>query len=826
MALAIITRLDVEGDALHVEVDTGTNPYYRIHLGTEVRRDDGYLEPGWSTELLRNPAAGRHLDTRARHVVDGSALDGLGGTGGPILLQVESVKDPGGRGRALSPAVRVPLARRRRPREGHAMSTSLSVPAPRGAAHTLARSAAPVLQPPRIVDVRSARETFSRPASVSDLLGLLVRAAVPVVEQMLAQSAAGSGAAGAAGAARPAAGGTADLGALLAGLLRSALATPASTGPATLVMRDSREPGAALGNRLARPMIFGVDDALLAALAGPALSGVVGPLVGMLPQLLNEANDKRHEEREDNRRLVTELLAQVDRTRLLQQLLDAQSAGSAPAASSAELEALTRLLQSGTVPTATTPPTAPAPAPAAPARPPATPTPAAGVTTPAPASAAPVPATAAPTPAAPSGAAPSASGTPAPSASGTLAPAPVSAAAPAPAPAPAAAPAPARTQSRTTRAMGRPGPVASRAALVPVLGPTIPWQGQTRAAFARDRVIRLRYRLDTGADGPATPLPRALLTVTATAAGAPVLTRTERVVDLAPGAEVGISLTPEDLAAVPSHTPVEVSAQLRWPGRRGTYQCGCAQTLLLVAGRTVSARGERVGEPVELTDMTRFRPFWNKVWSSPEPTPERPLWGVDLTLRYTVVVTDADSNGLMETRHRDEPTESDHTSLRAVARGRLKSGIEVSVRELAALLPLWSDAGPVDEETLAALGSAAWRATQGGDTTVTVRLEGRRSSSGALWVVPVPALRRFTVSSVAETDPHGQVVSTRDETLLFPVVESVRVIGLVSSDDSGPAETVPDEGAGASGYAFAGHETALDLLVGLEPAVPAGASHG
>lgn len=812
MALAIITRLDVEGDALHVEVDTGTNPYYRIHLGTEVRRDDGYLEPGWSTELLRNPAAGRHLDTRARHVVDGSALDELGGSGGPVLLQVESVKDPGGRGRAISRAVRVPLARRRRPREGHAMSTSLSVPAPRGTAHTLARSAAPALQPPRIVDVHSARETFCRPASVSDLLGLLVRAAVPVVEQLLARPTPGSAPTGSAPAGSAPAG--ADLGALLAGLLRSALATPASTGPATLVMRDSRDPGAALGNRLTRPMIFGVDDALLAALAGPALSGVVGPLVGMLPQLLNEANEKRHEERDDNRRLVTELLAQVDRTRLLQQLLDAQSAGSAPAASSAELEALTRLLQSGTVPAASSAPAA-APAPAAAARPPATPTPAAAAT--------PAPAPATPSPAAPSGAAPAAGGGPATPAGSAAAPAPAPATSPT---APAPTPAPARTQSRTTRAMGRPGPVASRAALVPVLGPTVPWQGQARPVFARDRVIRLRFRLETGAEGPSTPLARALLTVTATAAGAPVLTRTERIVDLVPGAEMAVSLTPEDLSAVPSHTPVEISAQLRWPGTRGTYQSGCAQTLLLVAGRTVSARGERVGEPVELTDMTRFRPFWNKVWSSPEPTPERPLWGIDLALRYTVVVTDADSNGLMETRHRDEPADGDHTSLRAVARGRLKSGIEVSVRELAALLPLWAEAGPVDEETLAALSSAAWRATQGGDTTVTVRLEGRRSTSGALWVVPVPALRRFTVSSVAETDPHGQVVSTRDETLLFPVVESVRVIGLVSSAGRGPAETIPDEGAGGSGYAFAGHETALDLLVGLEPAVPAGGSHG
>ena len=104
--------------------------------------------------------------------------------------------------------------------------------------------------------------------------GSLVQAALPAVQQLLAGS--GPGGRGSPGHQAAAPGGD-QLAATIAAVLRAALGavgTPTVAGPASL--------GTARTNRfrddLAAPMIFGIDDALIAALAGPVLSAITGPL--------------------------------------------------------------------------------------------------------------------------------------------------------------------------------------------------------------------------------------------------------------------------------------------------------------------------------------------------------------------------------------------------------------------------------------------------------------------------------------------------------------------------------------------------------------------
>ncbi len=69
MALAIL-RLDDSDEHRHtLLVDTGTSTHYRIRLGTEVRREDGFeiLDGAyWSSPVQVNPRAGRHVDTTTR----------------------------------------------------------------------------------------------------------------------------------------------------------------------------------------------------------------------------------------------------------------------------------------------------------------------------------------------------------------------------------------------------------------------------------------------------------------------------------------------------------------------------------------------------------------------------------------------------------------------------------------------------------------------------------------------------------------------------------------------------------------------------------------
>src|SRR5689334_9851314 len=110
MALAIL-RLDdsgISGPAGRhsLIVDTGTSTHYRIHLGKEVRREEGFVlldGPYWSSPLQANPQAGRHLDTRTRYTLDAALV-----TEPATLVQLETVRAPDGRGPAFSRPLRLP----------------------------------------------------------------------------------------------------------------------------------------------------------------------------------------------------------------------------------------------------------------------------------------------------------------------------------------------------------------------------------------------------------------------------------------------------------------------------------------------------------------------------------------------------------------------------------------------------------------------------------------------------------------------------------------------------------------------------------------------
>jgi hypothetical protein len=763
MALAILRLDDSDtsgpGGRHSLIVDTGTSTHYRIHLGKEIRREDEFVlldGPYWSSPLQVNPQAGRHLDTRTRFALDASLV-----TEPATLAQLETMRAPDGRGPAWSRPLRLPGYRLARPARELTMTLS-AWPA-----------ATPALAPPRMVPLRSAAETFSRPASIADLIGSIVGQAAPIVADLINKTPATTPA-------------DTSIASLLGNLLRSILgamahdsaatptggpATPApppttaapvtagAPAAATPLPADAPVPAAAVPpaatarpasielhtiNRFApyaRPMIFGLDDALIGALAAPVLSNLIGPIVSSLPQLLNAANQQKLARQAMTNKQIADLLSQVDRTTLMQQLLFAQNMPVNPGVTFPDLAALSALLAAG----------ASAPAPA---------------------------------------------GTPAFAGPASLAAAPAAAG---------------------------PAPIASKALLTMVTGPSITRLGAPRIVFAREQTPTWRFRLDAGATAPPTPLPRAILHICVREPGGAqdLITRTERLTGLTPGSEIKVALTASEYTALPADTDLEVLASLRWRASKGTYQSTCSQTVVAASRVQVRDRGDLVGSPVELTDMNRFRSFWNKVWSS-QPTADdaNPLWGVDVAMRYSVVITPGGrGNGLMEARLKEQPADD---GLRATTRGRLKSGIEIDAAELNKLLPMWPGEAPLSADDLAAFTAPGWRAGQGGDAVTDVRMEGKRGTRGALWVVPVLKLRAFTLASASDVDPYGQITATGDRPVHFPVVESVRILGLGSlreHDEQGDTADVGSAETPAQ-YRFDAYDVIVNQLVGLDPAQP------
>ena len=227
---------------------------------------------------------------------------------------------------------------------------------------------------------------------------------------------------------------------------------------------------------------------------------------------------------------------------------------------------------------------------------------------------------------------------------------------------------------------------------------------------------------------------------------------------------------------------------MRWlTASSDEYKALGASEIVFVGKYLLKSQGSAVSTERELTDMKRFRPFWNKLWESPvldgaskARDDGKSLWELDVSAKYSVVLApDHDSNGLMETKLLKAADDTDSLTLRTA--GRMKAGIELSVSELNKLLPLFKDEAALEPAKLEALATAAFAEANLAELITRLKLAGTAGERGMVWAVPVFNLIECTLASIGKTDECGQVTALADETIRFPLPVSVRLIGLKSN---------------------------------------------
>jgi hypothetical protein len=291
----------------------------------------------------------------------------------------------------------------------------------------------------------------------------------------------------------------------------------------------------------------------------------------------------------------------------------------------------------------------------------------------------------------------------------------------------------------------------------------------------------------------------------------------QRLTNVAANTEQSITATQADLAKLPANRPIAVIAELRWPVGGGAHCATGATDIVFVDKYFVRERGNPTGDEHELTDMSRYRPFWNKIWEAPaldavNRAGGRPksLWELDVNTRYVVLLSPREqANGLIETRLSAAPPDPD--AIRLLTSGRLKGGIELSFDEVNKLAELFGGQA-LDPDRLAALRSHAVAHAESGEFIASIKLKGRANERGMVWVVPVFRLAEFTLSAVQKTDDSGQVVSLADETVRYPVPVAARVLGLRSQT----GEPAGEDSAGQL-YKFDGYTIDVSQKVALTP---------
>ena len=302
MGLAVLALEDDTAGQVLFTADTGTNPWYLLRFGKKVGTRDGFDdidELVHTTALARNPKAGWAFDTRIPVRVPSSVVRGA------RYAQLVSFQDQRGRSPAYSRRVVVALGPGG---DDRLLTFSLEAPVSTSSFET-----------PRTVPCRTVAESFTLAPALGDLLGQIVKVAGPMVADLLKPAGGQPAATGGTATAPGAAGTLVDLLRAILGAVAAPAPVPMSAGT-SLVRPMSVAPAA---NRFDRPtfavqQVFGIDDALLATMIGPVLQ--------VLPQLLNAASQEKIQLRQANNKLVTDLMAGLDRRRMMELLAQAKAA--------------------------------------------------------------------------------------------------------------------------------------------------------------------------------------------------------------------------------------------------------------------------------------------------------------------------------------------------------------------------------------------------------------------------------------------------------------------------------------------------------------------
>jgi hypothetical protein len=702
MALAILELMAVEAGEISFRIDTGTNKYYQLKIGKSVRRKSGIDwvdEVIFSTPVKMNEAgdnlwnSSKQISIPTRHFDRSNAY-----------VQLFSFKTPQGKSPAFSRVIHVPIGLSIPDGVPPELAASLSFP--------MAMNEIESFHPPHRIPCTSHSEKYATQASLEDLLAGIIKLAAPAISNLIN---------GVPPVSLPSvssnptiANGTAAAN-ILTLLLKTILGSvPSMTGSLVPTSQQQSLNGSSgcenrfLDNQNAQfsqPFIFGIDDALLGTL--------IGPVIQLLPQLMNAANQRRLQMKQSDNKLVSDILSEVNKRMLLEQLLQAQR--QAPAGGqqgdATDLNSLIQLLQQ-------------------------------------------VPATSQP------GIAPAASQS--------------------------------FVENQSLSGDKRySSTLSSKFVASFVTADPVQWNGVPKVLFAKDRELQLKIQLNVADPVPKTPLPKAILKIVFKDSSNQSIyyEKMFKQKDILPNNAMTCPFSPDELSHVPVNIPISLFAEVRWVSSKtnGEYKAVGAKEIVLVNKYFLKEQGKAVSTERELTDMKRFRPFWNKVWESPvldaasgkSEDEKKYHWELNVNAKYLILLSaDREANGLMETKMLRGQV--DEQSLSEKTEGRMKAGIELSIAELNKLMPLWDGESVLDYEKLAAFKTLLIAENNAGEFIYNFKLKGRASDRGMIWVVPIFNLFNFTLNTIQKIDDNGQIIAVGEENVRFPLPVSARVIGLKS----------------------------------------------
>lgn len=220
-----------------------------------------------------------------------------------------------------------------------------------------------------------------------------------------------------------------------------------------------------------------------------------------------------------------------------------------------------------------------------------------------------------------------------------------------------------------------------------------------------------------------------------------------------------------------------VKAIMVWKNKRGAARGTSKSQLITIISDAIFDRVEDPVGKVTIADKNKYPAFSHKVWQN---SFSKNLRRITFQCRYTYALATSRGNNVRNpTVTRIEEKQLRHDI------GKLKTGMELSPDALNRLLPQVSSHPSLEPMELAALRNDDFYARYNVAARTRIELGAMPGDSAALFVYPEFNLHRVVLQKPKDVDEAtGQVLSTEEKTVVFPLVSAVHLAAAVTGEDT------------------------------------------
>lgn len=243
----------------------------------------------------------------------------------------------------------------------------------------------------------------------------------------------------------------------------------------------------------------------------------------------------------------------------------------------------------------------------------------------------------------------------------------------------------------------------------------------------------------------------------------------------------GIALETEDLKKLPVNRNLKLEISVNW--KKGEKVEGTFKNhyVWLSDGYFYQRSGKNIRQHFALSDVSRFRNYWHKVWEGGPESHNR--WKIDFDCKYYYALNEKD-NAIkkFETKKKtvtDSANEKGTDNYRRKIVSKLKSGMEISLAAYNELLSL-HQLPPLTAPQLAAFRGPEFAKEASVSARVSVDFKGKKGDTATLWTYPEGNIQSYVLSKVTTVDPSGMITALQEEEVFFPKFSTVHFIGTKS----------------------------------------------